>query len=207
MTIESEAGKILQNEDPIMSALKVIGQLQERIETGEKLPGISDQDWESIPDKVSFRFLNFLLTSLWSDSFGGGYSDIVGPQGSPVIWRGCQVTLERPKGSKTANRAVLEIPDNPVKIVYLAPSVKFFGLETATIDHIREAAQLIDPFREHVIKRGRKRKQVYLDSLARIEAGESYDDVLADVQYKDPDISSGAFRSGLYRLGYTKGGK
>jgi hypothetical protein len=203
-----EGSKILNDENPVVVTIKVIDQLRERIETGEKFTGMSDENWEAIPDKVSFKFLRYLLSILMTDSWVGthSHSDKVGPQGSPEIWRGCHLTLTTAKDTNKINKAVVEIPDNPVKIVFIEPHLKLIGLETATQEQIGEATKLIVPFKKR-IKPGVKQKQIYIEAKARLDEGIPYDEVLKDVQNEDFEMSDEKLYAGVYRLGYRKRGK
>jgi hypothetical protein len=53
-------------------------------------------------------------------------------------------------------------------------------------------------------RRGPKPKPLYDDAYARIQAGELYDEVMKDVQSKDPDISVQAFYQAMNRREYRK---
>ena len=212
MKFVSEAAKILSDEDPIIVTFNVLAQLQDRIKTGKKFTGIDDENWDAIAEKVSFQFLTYLLSMLWSESGrsvgAGTMATTIGSpsaplQGQPEKWRGCHLAIVYARGTKKIVRAVVGIPNNPVKIVFSEPHLKLYGLENATQQQIRTAAKLIDPFKKR-IRAGRPRKQTYNEAYARLEAGASYDEVLRDVQNEDPNITEAAFYAAMYYRGYRK---
>ena len=203
--MNTEGGKILDNEDPIMVAIKIIAELQDRIETGERFTGISPEAWAAIPDEVTFQGIRQLLRAFWSEKWGRTHS-ITHETSQDITdkWRGCDVTKVTAAGAKRETLAVVVIPDNPATLVYVEGSLKLVNLEFARQEQIIKAVTLIKPFMKQIIGAGRPRKQIYDEAVARLEAGEPYDQVLAAAQNEDFDISETKFYGGVYRRGWRK---
>ena len=200
---------LIDNQDPIQIARQVVDELRKRKEDGGTLKSVLGYD---LLAEINFEKLGTALGQLWGEKWSDykyEMSSLVGPKGTPEVWRGCKVTIrtaktQDPRVSKLV-AAVLEVPGNPVRIVYDDPQIKMVGIEEATQKQIRQIIKYVKPFKSKISERVRpgnpnfKIKPEYDRLWERIQSGEKQTSVIEEFLDENPDATEAAVRQAIYR--------